>query len=106
MKGLKKGAVLLLAAALCIGSSAGTTRAAGCSHSRMGDRPQIDEYAYDYQHKVMRNLYVGNQQLYSICHVEQRNVYAVKQCIICYYEQKTLVRSYGIHSLASDPDHN
>lgn len=69
MKGLKKGAVLLLAAVLCIGSSAGTTRAAGCSHSRMGDRPQIDEYAYDYQHKVMRNLYVGNQQLYSICHV-------------------------------------
>ena len=105
MKAIKKGAVLLLAAVLCIGSSARTTKAAGCSHPRLGDKPGTDEVIGTYNHKVMRNIYVGSQQVYSLCYVERHAIYSIKQCFVCYYQQKTEKSGYEIHTLEDDPDH-
>ena len=107
MKQKQKTILWLMTAALCVGTPANRVGATeGCSHWQTALLPQRDKITITYDHKVYYNLYVGNEQLYSMCHVDHHTVYKVTQCVRCRYEIEESVRGYTIHSLGGTKEHD
>ena len=109
MKNIKRVIALLLASVLCISSSTNAVDAAikECENHTLKESYRIGERAKngDNRHLVYRNLYVGNEQLYSICDIEAYIQYVKYECIYCLYKIESPCGYYYVHSLANDPDH-
>ena len=105
----RKAALLLMAAALCVGMPANSVGATSwsCTHWQTVARPSESVLMSTSTHKVYRNEFVAGIQTYALCEVGYYWYISVKQCTRCslVIREHDQSRDFRVHSLANDPDH-
>lgn len=101
----KKLATMVLAVIMCFGFAAQSVNAASCPPHKNTKTFSEPVLHWTTTHRVNRNYYVGNEQVYSICTVDHDAVRYKIYCMDCNEKLYEDDRTYEKHSLAGDPDH-